>query len=319
MKYLFKNSLKVNFLMVAMIFSSLLSSCSSDSLSEEPVMSDETVSLTFNIEAEDFDLNRASRPLNHINKIIGAVYDLKGNLLPELGNNDNGQIVINVEEFPISLDIKLIKGQQYNIVFWSQNSECDAFDTSDLKAVKMDYSKLPTIGNEYEAFSKSEVFTVVADGIREITLTRVFARLNIMMETSDFESIVNKKGTVSTTRLNASSLYNTFNAVTNEVIEVKENAVYNVSVIGEAESGTEIGTDCDNVILLVSAFMFAPGNSEKFDNLNLEFFSGEKNTAEALMDLQLNDIPLQRNWNTNIFLSAETVLQKESENKNNQY
>ena len=303
--------------MMVMIFSSILSSCSSDSLSEEPVMSDETVSLTFNIEAEDLDLTRSSEDLNHINRIIGAVYDLKGNLLPEFGNNDKGQIVIDVKEFPISLELTLIKGQQYNIVFWGQNSECGTFDTSDLKAVKVDYSKLPTIGNECEAFSKSEVFTVVADGIRKITLTRVFARLNIMMTPSDFKSVENEKGSVSATRLNASSLYNTFNAVINEVTEQEENAVFNVSQIVEIESESGIGTDFDNVKLLVSAFMFAPNNSDKFDNLNLEFFPGENDATNALIDLKLNDIPLQRNWNTNIFLSAETVLQKESENNNN--
>ena len=318
MNYLFKNILKVNFLMVAMIFSLLLSACSSDSLLEESGMSDETVSLTFHIEAEDLDLTRNSGDLSHINKIIGAVYDVRGNLLPEFGNNDkdNGQIVIDEVEFPLSLDIKLIKGQQYNIVFWGQNSDCDAFDTSNLKAVKVEYSKLPTIGNECEAFSKSEVFTVVASGTRKIVLTRVFARLNIIMESSDYESVVKEKGTVSATRLSATFLYNTFNAVTNEVAGQEGKAVFNISPIGETELAPEIDTNFDDIKLLASAFMFAPSNSKKYDNLNLEFFADEKNTANALIVLQLNDIPLQRNWNTNIFLSAETVLQKESEIKN---
>lgn len=301
-----------------MILSSLISSCSSDSLSGEPGMEGEMITLRLSIDAGDAEITRSSGNIDHINRIIGAVYDLNGNLLPELGNNDKGQIVIDVVDFPISLDLKLIKGQQYNIVLWGQNNGSDAFNTSDLKAVTIDYSKIPTIGNDVEAFYKSEMFTAVTNGVRKITLSRVFARLNIMMEQPDFELVEEEIGQVEATRLSASSFYDTFNAINNEVSGEPRNVVFDISPIMENEKELQNGADFKNVKLLVSAFIFAPYNSEKFDNLNLRFFSdGNDNQETLLFEMPLNDIPLQRNWNTNIFLSAETVLQKDLEYKTN--
>ena len=130
-------------------------------------------------------------------RLIWAVYDNEGNLLPELGINYSsnspakdedvagyGQVVEDVTSFPHTIKLTLVRGQEYSFAFWAQDEKCTAFDTKDLRAVTVDYKGTDNnIANDElrDAFCKVETFTVTsaASQTRTIILKRPFAQINV--------------------------------------------------------------------------------------------------------------------------------------------
>lgn len=76
--------------------------------------------------------------------------------------------------FTLTLD--LVKNQTYRVIFWAQNSTCEAYTRGDkLETVTVDYTKELT-----DAFTgKSELINTDATVSANVTLTRPFAQLNV--------------------------------------------------------------------------------------------------------------------------------------------
>lgn len=76
--------------------------------------------------------------------------------------------------------LSLVKDQIYNIIFWAQNKECGAYTWTDLKNVKVDYTKIAADGNQdkYDAFYAVQPFTITGPIKETVKLYRPFAQLN---------------------------------------------------------------------------------------------------------------------------------------------
>lgn len=257
----------------------------------------ETVAVSLAVECGNAETRAGDATPAHIDRIVCAVYDISGNLLPELGG-ENGQTVFEVTSPVTDIPLVLVKGQQYKIVLWAQSSSCEAFDTSDLSRVTVDYSKIATVGIEAEAFSKAEVFTAVTDCSRAITLRRVFARVCILADEADFASVGSSLSRQLTqAQLQVDALPSAFNAVDDTPIEQSEATDVHFSP-------AEI-TSTEGTVTLASAFMLAPWLSTTLPPLHLQLSDVEGNNPTPV---QLNGIVAQRNWSTNITLSAQTLL-----------
>lgn len=90
--------------------------------------------------------------------------------------------------FPVSgssfdIDLALMKGHTYNLVFWAQSSRCGTYDTSDLKHIKMECDTLPLTLGEAEC---KDAFVYVWKDFhmdrdmtqRRLTLYRPVAQVN---------------------------------------------------------------------------------------------------------------------------------------------
>lgn len=264
----------------------------------------EMVTVCLNVVPEDADASRADSDASdtspHVDRIICAAYDVLGNLLPELGDgaNEHGQIVQAFDGKSTEIKLTLVKGQQYKFVLWAQSSECKAFDTQDLQEVKVDYSQIPTIDDEAEAFSKTEVFTAVANGNRRIVLRRALAKVNVLVEKEALGKISNTFGEITTSQVTVSGLPAVFSVVNDDV----------KPTTGAPESEAEFGKSDisipgeDDNIVLVSTFLLAPNMGTKLPfRLRLGYGEDEEKT------ITLNEVIVQRNWLTNVVLSADAV------------
>lgn len=183
----------------------LATSCSNDEL--DAVQSGNEAQVTFSLGLEGGIATRAISDGTGAKKLVCAVYDANETLLDKVVINDkqvdaNGQYV-NTDAFKGGLkdniSITLAKGQTYTIAFWAQNGGCDAYDTDDLKAVKVDYtngaegtSATGDINNDdtRDAFFAAETFKVEGNKEIDVTLKRPFAQINVGVTAEDWEAAV---------------------------------------------------------------------------------------------------------------------------------
>ena len=179
-------------------------SCSNDELD---VQSGNEAQVSLSLGLEGGIATRAISDGQSAKTLVCAVYDANETLLDKVVINDkqvdaNGQYV-NTDAFKGGLTdnvrITLAKGQTYTIAFWAQNGDCDAYDTDDLKAVKVDYtngaegeSATGDINNDdtRDAFFAAETFKVEGNKEIEVTLKRPFAQINVGVTAEDWEAAI---------------------------------------------------------------------------------------------------------------------------------
>ena len=275
---------------------------------------DETVTVSLSVDADDIVGPsgmvgaRGGNVPGNIDRLVFAVYDVRDNLLPDMGY-ENGQIVMDVDRFPVSIELTLVKKQQYKIAVWAQSSGCKAYDTSDLSAVTVDYSQIPTDSDVADAFCKSEVFTAVADGIRRIVLRRPLARVEFLMRPDELESVETSLAPVEQVQFSGAWMPNTINVLSSDVVaDAGVNpAVFPVSPVARQQSFAQLGTGyetpADGYVVLASAFVAAPSEMMFLNDLAFEMFFQNGNSCRIPVD----KMPVQRNYSTNILISAQSV------------
>ena len=193
-------------------------SCSKEP-SDEPAGPQEDVRVVFTVNRDAAvsraDARRSGGTISSgqkVDKLICGVYDTSGKLLRQFGEaygdehgqqytNEHGQIVFSdIAEWPVDVDLTLVRNQTYNIVFWAQSGACTAYDTSDLTGVTVSYAGANN-DELRDAFCKTEIFsTVSAGGVsggqmtpdgrvsRNVVLRRPFAQINVGSTFEAFEA-----------------------------------------------------------------------------------------------------------------------------------
>lgn len=126
-------------------------------------------------------------------KLVYAVYrrDEKGayQIVTDYLNVDqNGQNTINNAVFPVTIELVMDVTDEFTVAFWAQSSECEAYDTSNLAKVKVDYSK---VTNNYElgdAFCNVATVKGNDTGNKIVELRRPFAQINVGDAGWDYEA-----------------------------------------------------------------------------------------------------------------------------------
>ena len=208
----------------------LTASCAQDE-TVDPYASGETVTVSFTLAPEGMTGTRShqngnvtypdANEFSHISDgsqtdlLIYAVYDESGErLLEQYGRGlvdpsgalaaagieaGIGQTVMLIDEFPVSIEFRLVRNQKYTIAFWAQNSACKAYNTENLKKVEVIYSILndnsatPSTPNNDEtrdAFCKNaKVEGKEQTSAQTIYLYRPLAQINVGTAGYDYEII----------------------------------------------------------------------------------------------------------------------------------
>ena len=159
-------------------------SCSNDEL--DVVQSGDEAQVTFSLGLEGGIATRAISDGTGAKKLVYAVYKLNANGIPFLqkvvGSNNDGQFV-DLEAFDGGLtetvSVTLAKGQTYQVAFWAQNPICNAYTTTDLTNVKVDYEDAANNNDDRDAFFKTVEFTVNGNQTIDVELKRPFAQINV--------------------------------------------------------------------------------------------------------------------------------------------
>lgn len=349
-----------------------------------PDVSEEYVNVTFTV-GHDAAATRAEEKHGTISdgtkvdKLICAIYDSNGKLLKQYGDayddeengdtntghsNGLGQIIFENVEWPVKLDLTLVRSQKYKIVFWAQSSECDAYDTDDLKAVKIKYKSDddsdPIYLNNAElrdAFCKTEEFSTTSVGngnsiwedgriTRNVTLRRPFAQINVGASENDFKKAKDAGYEISKSKITIRNAATQFNVVDNTVDVFDESGAYSSTpseTVTFGFSTIPAYINDKNLDTYEEEFLYAELAQDEFGLQKFKYLSmcyvlaADKNAgtstyaAEVELDISfmyedtnkgtftinasdkytvgdqtydLMNVPLQRNWCTNIILTA---------------
>ena len=193
-------------------------------------------------------------------------------------------------------NIPLVPGRTYDVCFWADCATVDNslegfadkyYTTSDgLTAVKMTAASYGANDDMRDAFCKKQSYTVDASKNQSFstTLTRPFAQVNVI--TTDVKAVKLASLWPETVKL-VYEAPTTYNVLSDELSDVKE-----LTVSGDVYQA--INADKDELTLAMD-YLFSSSDKEV-----VSFDFAAKHGTDADIEFSFTNVPVQRNYRTNI-------------------
>lgn len=258
------------------------------------------VAASFSVKLPDDGSTVATRATGDgttVNRCIMEIY-----LNDELYSREIGVI----SDLTAKFDVRLVTSQTYKFVFWADHVASTSGEDikTDLHYATADLRNISMIGN-YNGSSKDDtrdaffanLEKLVTNAFSEsVTLTRPFGQLNI--KTEDLASIpVNQKTTLTPTaaKLSFKNLYTGINAATGDLLG-------ELSAVTYENAADVVDTDGN----LTVDYLFAPKDVTKQHLVNMTLAVNSAD-GKQITTKDLNNIPVQRNYKTNVTGNLLTV------------
>lgn len=279
---------------VALVAALFTTSCSE---LKEQISAGSTVEVKFDLNVEGEAAVRSISDGTTVNQLMWAVFDEAGELvLPKTVKNGVTDLVSDEGH---SISITLAKGNTYKVVFWAQNAETSAYTVSDDMQVDINYEGFNNDEARDAFFKATDPFTVDRSTTISVVLKRPFAQVNVGAYPWDLEYA---KETGMDVALSAARIGNVANHIN----------LIDGTVEGEVEvnySPAEIPLEK----LLVD--VDENGKPEEYEYLSMSYilaglegtthpmsftFSDLDGVSSFAFEDGLAEVPIQRNWRTNI-------------------
>ena len=270
---------------VAILFTA---SCAKEEISSSIAGGEVEVSFTANLA----DLGtRAYGEGNHVTTLRYVVCDQAGEPLPAL----NGTIGIRVNQ-TVTVNLVLIKGMQYNILFWADNWNSEAnsgiYQIANNGVVTVDYTGVMANDETRDAFYATvenfDPATADADDTI-VTLRRPFAQLNAY--TTDYAAFLKSNVTLTTSAIKT-KVYSELNTFTGEM----GNPTATAMLFAENANPVDENGNDDNRYHISMNYLLVPVDGCVAD---VEFiFNNDKGIV--IPNTSYTNIPLKPNYKTNI-------------------
>lgn len=247
----------------------------------------ETVEMTFNVDVPETTIT--TKGLSD----AAQVDELRFQLFIKEGT---GYKMVQDQTVPVTnkkaaVKASLVKQQHYEAAFWAQASGTDFYETTDLRAVKMNIAKVKANEPKMDAFWMNDGFTANVARTKTIIMKRALAQVNF--------------GTVVPTGADALSI------TKSQVVMKGVPTTLNV-LLGNKDSGSEDITFQDNAPIsgekliiadggtqydyVATAYVFAPKSGDLLTDVSAKvtFNNGNYTTISA------PNVPIHRNYRTNI-------------------
>lgn len=295
----------------------MLAACSDDHAFQDLTDEEEMVDITFNLSSQTSDITRADESQSlgkgkDIDELIYAVYlknsDGSFTLLKQYGNRANGQCIpsdfarVFRSEGKYDITLRLMRKQEYCIAFWAQKKATGFYNTSDLEYVTINYNAAKNNDETRDAFCKADIFSVGATQLnssRSVTLTRPFTQINVGTKKSEDD---NENQIYSSSKLEIEGLANEINVLTNET-KGSQTVVFDWAP-SPLEIDLEIDTELDGTLekFQYLSMSYILPSSDKLTSLKI-FLSDSDQTNKTEPDYSLTDVPVDKNWRTNIIIT----------------
>ena len=197
------------------------------------------------------------------------------------------------------MSISLAKGHSYQVVFWAQNSECDAYTVSDDMKVSINYEGLNNDESRDAFFATTKPFVAGMTPSVKVVLRRPFAQVNVGTFPYDLEYVQGLGVLVDKSSAIFHSIADEIDLLTGEV-SGEVDVEYSLSNIPEEILWVDVDEN---------------GVKEKYDWLSMSYILAEPDRTLKTMSFkftdnsglyepidigELNNVPIQRNYRTNI-------------------
>ncbi len=261
-------------------------SCSQD----EMVAPGENGTTTFTVNVEG---NTASRAIGDASKMDVLYYEVyaEGVDKPVIDASQNGT-------FPMEISLELIKGQNYKLLMWAQNSE-SGYDASNLKDVKVEYAN----NNECkDAFYINQ--TIKAGTSQAVELVRATAQINVGADSQDIATATKHGVNITQSAVTITDVYTSFNV---EAGDVQGETTTVELAATDVEKDEKLVVNGIEYTYLASTYVLA--GQKSLVNLDYTFVPDGKEGQDV--EVAVQNVPVQQNYRTNIvgtILSGVTNL-----------
>ncbi len=197
-----------------------------------------------------------------------------------------------------TINTKLVKGHTYSFVFWAQNSACSAYNTTNMKAITVDYAA--NCNDETrDAFYKMDSFTVTEAFEKTEVLTRPFAQINFLAD--DAAGVVGVDAYKS--KVTVTGVPTTLNTLDGTVGTETTSVTFDYATIpNETLAGYE------TYKYVAMNYILAATDKEMKSEVVLTVNDGSaEGSAADVNTVTVANCPVQRNYRTNIFGSLFTT------------
>ena len=260
----------------------------------------DTVKATFTVQLPQSVVTKATSETSNglkADELLFFAYDKNGNHL----DLDKTAAVSGKQA---TLEVDLIAGIQYQFVFWAQKADqyTDMINAA-TGVLTLDPADMMN-SDDWDAFTAFKVMTVNGAFNETVTLTRPFAQLNVGAPKTDFQAAgksgIAVDGTLKTAyKVMAPSTLNLLSQEAGDAAEVTMTAVSHI-IDGDL-TVSDVNYD-----YAAMAYILAPADDKALTDVTISIETTQNNEAIALTR-EVANVPLQRNYRTNILGNIFTV------------
>lgn len=253
----------------------------------------ETVEMTFNVDVPEATITtKGLSDAAQVDELVFDAFRTQNDTEPIEGLRQ----VVAVENSRATIQVKLIKGQNYRFVFWAQKANNGYYNTDNLSNITVDYSKALANDSSLDAFFAKEDVTNVQNPIsKTIILKRPFAQVNYVTKEELSEGLYIKES-----QITVKNALTSFNPLRNK-LSGEQDVTFQFNAVPTEKlliNGTEY--NC-----LATAFILAKSDNSK-DIVDVEAkFKANKGYS---VTVSTPGLPCQRNYRTNVignFMSVD--------------
>ena len=260
--------------------------------------------LSFTVGEPGVSATRAIGDGTSVDALYYAVYDDKGNFIADLAGNKVGTT------FPTTVEITLAKGQTYKIAFWAQDKDCNAYSFGQYGDIENIYINYAGLNNDEsrDAFFKTIDHKVVGDIALDVTLERPFAQINLGVTQEDWDNAAKAGIYVAQSKLvinNAATELNLFDGKVQDPTSV-EYALANIPTetleVDLNKDGVKEAYKYLSLSYILVADQGLTYNEEGMYGAESALVNAtfSLKTNKAPFEVKVDNLPVQRNWRTNV-------------------
>ncbi|MGN0056826.1 MAG: GLUG motif-containing protein [Phocaeicola plebeius] len=266
------------------------------------------VEVTFALNLEgNHQVSRAISDGSQAKKLVYAVYDESGNVLSVFaGGQSQKEVSVpqNMTSVAYPITIKLAKGQTYTVAFWAQNPACTAYNTTDLKAVSINYTNAVNNDEAWDAFYAAEEITVQNNETRTVTLKRALAQINVGVSADEWAAAMASGVTVTRSEATIKQVASTINLL-DGTVKNPVDMTWSQNVIPSEALLVDMNNDRtpESYHYLSMTYILVNDATTGSAQATLEdasFTFHAVGKEPITLHEGLTNVPVQRNWRTNI-------------------
>ena len=206
------------------------------------------------------------------------------------------------------IELPLLNGHKYSLIFWAENKACPYTVDWDKKTITLDATNLKSNQENYDAFyAYVAPFVVTGHKSETIHLKRPFAQLNIATSKGDLKRVVDYYGLEPITQTQVVVKTPTVMDLVTGNTDIEQNLTYvlnDFSTLAPAENlfPAVIDATKDEKYVAISLNYLLVSADKSLVDIKMSCNGG------AQLDKEFKNVPVQRNYRTNIYGNIYTSL-----------
>ena len=268
----------------------MTTACTSE---DELIANGDELNVTFTAVLDQYIDSRAISDGSMVDKLIFIAYDENGNEIAGLRQEN-----VPVSGGHATVNTRVVKGHRYTFAFWAQNSNCTAYRFgADYKSLNVDYNGHANDESRDAFYAVNTDFAVepVTEPFeRNVTLHRPFAQLNFGTTTEDLET-ANAYAPATGSRIvitdGVFSSLNLLNGVASNPVPVELTA--------GAFPSEKLTVEGEQYEYLSMNYLLVNNDRSDITGITMTTIMNREGN-DASYPLELETLPVQRNFRTNI-------------------